>query len=568
MSNTYKLSKGVSFSYNNSDHGVVASTGITPSMTEYSDKLRELRENKMLGISSIDSYYALTAYAAIYTKVSNKLKSIIKSVDSMRNFYLVDVILSQISEDALAPRIGDDQILRYSVKDKKIQKELDDLQKRIGLDQLIENITPDILAYGEYTLATKIGNPEEFEDELNKGKKKKVIKSKPGILDVTDVVDQGTVISITQDGKTEGYLVINEVTGKVELRETADFVKFQLGGQRVRVDVKKDIPMGAMLNSSIREAVEKIPRFIRVGKSVLYPILGKLKELELMEKLVPATKINQLSQGNLVGMSLPDSFDLETALKAVKRLEGMINKKVNVDPTTKEITVESILSTAGKTKILPTFGEKGSLQNIDYRSDQPDSLTSDAKDIRELILDSVGVPSELVFKSDSDSKADILKRHSKYVRKLKRVQKTIAAGAKQIAFVHLSNKDIKFKKEDISVVFNNSLVEIDNLDKLEHADVTVSLLGNVKEFFSEMAEEDSPFKDSVDLNKVAEYIEDNLKTVGLADAIITQKEGGEDANAGGPLPDTNPVTAEPPEADSEEDDGEELEKEDNKDDKE
>jgi hypothetical protein len=440
-------------------------------------------------------------------------------------------MLTQICDDALAPKIGDDNIFEFSCQDKDIQKELDDLKKRIGLDQLIENIAPDLLAYGEYTLATKIHkrNSKTVKNDLGDGEYEKTEDGK-GIVDVKDIVEQGTVVSLTQDGNTEGYIVYDEGLGKIEVKETADFIKFSMGGTRVKIETNQVLPIEQIRNPIVKEIVDNIPRFIRMGKSQIYSVIPKIKELEILEKLVPATKINKLSQGNLVGMNLPENYNLEEAMAAVQRIEGMINKKISVDPVNSEITVESILSVAGKTKVIPLFGEKGRLEQMDFRDSEPDDLLQASKDIRELILDSVGIPSELVFKSEGDSKTDILKRYAKYLRKLKLLQKTIANGVKQIAFIHLANKDIKFNEEEINIKFNNNLVEIDNLDKLEHADITLSLLGNVRDFFNELVMEDSPYKDNVNLNKVTEYIEENLKAVGLSDAIQTQSEGGEDVD--------------------------------------
>jgi hypothetical protein len=498
---------------------------------KYSSELKNVFENFSIQSSDqIKEYYTLTAYSAIYSKVSSKLKEIIEVVDSVRYFYLVEVILNQIAEDALAPKIGDDEIFKFSCQDESIQKELDELKKKIGLDQLILNITPDLLAYGEYTLSTVIGQSKKPVKNDLKGDGEFVPKSGKGIIDVKDIVDQGTVVSLTQDGQIEGYIQYDKTEGKVVVKETADFIKFSMGGTRVKIETSELLPLEYIKNPVVKRIADNIPRFIRMGKSVIYPVLPKLKELEILEKLIPATKINKLSQGNLVGINLPDNYNLEEANEAVRRIESMINKKISVDPTSGEITVEAILSTAGKTKIIPLFGEKGRLEQMDFRDPEPDDLLGVTKEIRELILDSVGIPSELVFKSDSDSKAEVLKRYSKYLRKLKKLQKTIAEGIKQIAYIHLANKDISFKEEDIDVQFNNNLVEIDNLDKLEHADVTVSLLGNVRDFFNDMVQEDSPYAKNVNLDKVMEYIDENLRTVGLSDAIVTTKEGGDSAD--------------------------------------
>ena len=500
----------------------------------YSQALKKVNEAyNITDTKQLKDFYTLTAYATIYDKVSNQLKDTIAAVDSIRYFYLVDVMLNQITEDALAPKIGDDDIFNFSCQNETIQKELDDLKKRVGLDQLVENIAPDLLAYGEYTLATKIGtakNGKKVKNDLKGDGSEFTPKEGKGVIDIKDIVDQGTVVSLTQDGKTEGYIVYDEAKGRIEVKETADYIKFSMGGTRIKIETNNILPVQFIKNPQVKEIVDNIPRFIRMGKSQLYSVIPKIKELEILEKLVPATKINKLSQGNLVGMNLPENYNLEEAMEAIQRIEGMINKKISVDPVAEEITVESILSVAGKTKVIPLFGEKGRLEQMDFRDSEPDDLLGSAKEIRELILDSIGIPSELIFKSEGDTKTEILKRYAKYLRKLKKLQKTIAHGLKQIAFIHLANKDIAFKEEEIDIQFNNNLVEIDNLDKLEHADVTVSLLGNVRDFFNELVMEDSPYKDNVNLNKVTEYLEDNLRAVGLSDAIQTKEEGGEDVD--------------------------------------
>ena len=513
----------------NDSRGIISNVNqTTPTPQQFDEAMRELQD---LGLNAngINNNFAITAYSSIYDKMAQRQKNIIGSVDAISNFYLVDVIKNTITDDALAPSIGDEDIMRYSCTNKKVEKELEALREKIGLDQIIENITPDLIGYGEYVLATRIDTDKEVEDELNKNEGKKgkrmIVKGK-GITELRDIVDQGTVIALTQEGVTEGYLVENAMTKRKEIREVADFVKFTLGGQRVKVDTQRALPFGATLNPELKKLAEKLPRFIRVGKSMIYAYIDKLRELELIEKLAPASKLNQIARGNLVGMSLPENYDLEQAQRVVRKVEASINKKISIDPSTNEITVASILSSAGKTRIIPLMGDKGSLQNMDYKSDEPDGLTSDAKDIRELILDSIGVPSELIYKSDGDSKAEILKRNDKYVRRLKRVQKAIAEGCKQIAFIHLENKGIKFEEKDINIVFNNTLVGIGNLDKVEQAEVTVNLLSTIKDFFVDLAEEDSPFKGSVKLDSVIDYFENSLKTVGLADAIDTKEEGG------------------------------------------
>jgi len=487
-------------------------------------------------VKQFHRHYVLTAYSNIYSRLTLKLQQIIREVDQISSFYLVDVALNQIVDDALAPRMGDEQIFKFSSTDQLVEKTLNDMRETINLDQTIMNIASDLCKYGEYVLSTDI-------------------KKDSGVIALYDDLDQGTVISISNNGDTVAYLAMDELRRTVEVKELADYIKFTLGGQRVKVMF--DDAMHGMMHSNkqLRDYYKKIPRFLRVGKSEIYPFIGKFKELELLEKMIPAMKINKLSQGNLVALPVPDNFDLEQGLNAARRVEGMVNKKVMVDPTQGEITVEAILSTAGKTRVIPVFGDKGRLDKMDYKSDDADDLFTNTKEIRENILDSVGVPSELIYKSDNLSKTDILKRYAKYLRKLKKLRKALAEGLKTIAEIHLQNKGISYVAKDIEVTFVNTLVEIDNLDKLEHADITFSMLTNAKNFMADLVAEDSPYKDLIDLNKFVIYLESNLKTVGLQDVLKTKEEGGKSINKldqigetpGTDLPDA-PSTKEVPKA--------------------
>ena len=54
-----------------------------------------------------------------------------------------------------------------------------------------------------------------------------------------------------------------------------------------------------------KEILKNIPHFIRIGKSMIYPVLDKIKQLQLLEELVPATKLADLSSGTMVGVSIP-----------------------------------------------------------------------------------------------------------------------------------------------------------------------------------------------------------------------------------------------------------------------
>ncbi len=478
-----------------------------------------------------DDHRVVAAFGTIYSSVSSYRRDIIQDVDRIRRFYLVDVILSQMSEDALAPDATTGDIVRVWSKNPAVQKEIELLNEEFDFDDLIADITPDIVAYGEYHLKPII-------DIGKKDKDGKVIPGQEpkGIIDVLDTVDQTKVVAITKSGKTDSYLVEDDKK-MLSLKEPADYVKFTLGNQKLRIDLHKEYAGDNYKGSS--ELMKKIPRYIRMGKSLLYPIIGKIKELELLEAMVPAAKLSKLSAGTLVGVNLPPGIELEKAMQASRKIEGMINRKVGIDSYKQEITLESIISSAGKLKVVPLLGEKGTLQKLDYQSDEPDNLLGAVEDIRKAILGAIGIPYEIIYGGGA-SKGEILKKYARYLRKLKTIQKCLADGIREIIYIHLANKNIQYKEADINIEFRNKLIEIDNLDRLEFMDTTVSLLKNLKEFVFDLASESSPIKADIDIEEFKSLLAEQLKTVGLASIIKNVKSRDPSDSPTNPFADKTP----------------------------
>lgn len=515
------------------DEGLAVLSRLDPSLPTskmFSDALKESRntqeENEPLDLNKV-KYEVAVAMSSTYTMVSSERKRIIMEVDRMRSFYLVDTILNQVTEDALTPEVSTGKILKISSKKPKIQKELDKLQKRINFDQLLKNTVPEMCAYGEYTYRVHLDsesddedidrvykdqiNPHSIRDEEDDDDDTKA----KGVIAIRDIVDQTRIISLSEDGKSAGYLFLG-YDGRLYHVHASYFVKFTLGGQRLRIDLGRELMLMKFDPDDIMGDKNLfIPRVIRMGKSMLYPVLGKLKELELLEKLVPATKLNKLSAGTVIGLNVPDSYDIEKALNAIKRVEGLINKKVGVDAQSGDLTIEAIMATAGRYKVIPIFGDKGQMSEVNYKSNEPDELLSSVDTIRSVVLDSIGMPSELIYKSSGDGKKEILKRYARYLRRLKNVQRSGIDGCRQIIDIHLQNIEMEYEDSDIQIEFLNKLVEIDNLDKLEHMDITVSMLTNLTGFLETLQSKEAGLGMEVNMGVAIDYIEAQLNTIGL-----------------------------------------------------
>ena len=117
----------------------------------------------------------------------------------------------------------------------KIDKVIQELDHRFDFDALVADVVEDTIAYGEYSLRTKVksSNVDTKDDQPKKDSIDKV-----GLLDVIDDVDQEKVIAITKAGKIESYLVMDR--NKLVLKEPADYIRFSIGYRKIRIDLQKE----------------------------------------------------------------------------------------------------------------------------------------------------------------------------------------------------------------------------------------------------------------------------------------------------------------------------------------
>jgi hypothetical protein len=465
------------------------------------------------------------ALSTLYTKATETRKAMVQEVDEISNFYMLEIIVSQVVDDALNPDITTDRIFELTSDKEHIQKELTFLEKTFRLDKLAKEIAPEFIRYGEYTLSTVVKTGvavrdesvlESLDEELDQIE---FGRSDTGLVQLNDNVDQTEVVAITKNSETDYYINVTHKDGKdfLQRRHRSAYVQFRLDQQRVRIDLHKEFNY---LPAKQKEQIGKLPRFVRVGQSFIHSMIPKFRELELLEKLAPATKLSKLSSGTLIGMQVPEGYTLEKALNACKTVEGIINRKVAIQEDTGRISVESILTAVGRSKVVPIFGETGNTKVMETKSDDADNLAADVQNLRKVILDGIGVPYELIFSAEAgDKKGDVLKRYSRYLRKLKSVQRAVKDGLVQIATIHLAAKGIPFNSEDIKVNFFNKLIELDNLDKLEFLDGSISLLGNTRQFVQDLLDFEQ-FSDNVDVEAFVIYLKDQLRLLGLEDLVI------------------------------------------------
>ncbi len=471
------------------------------------DKLADFMESYKDLKDAVDlkDYTYLPALAASFQKAVNSKKEIVDEIKKIEDFYIFQILLSQFIDDAVAPDVYTSEILTVTSPNPKYNEKLQEFQEKFNLDLLALDILPELVKYGSYCL-----KPEVASDK--------------GIVDLCDVVNSEYIIPVTKHGEIEGYIYQDLTSSSQDLKvaPVSEFVNFSMAGEKLRIETSNEYQAYSQETST---KSQKLPTYLRIGKSMFYAMRTKIKELQLLEALVPASKLAKLSNGSIVGVRVPASYGINQAIKFSKKVENSINKQVGINPHTDKMTIENMMNTSGRIKTVPIFGDKGMLDKLDYKSDEPDDLLSSVTDLRQVICTIAGVPYELIFGGE-DSKGAILKRHSRYIKKLRSIQSAIARGVVDLLMVHFGNLGEAFEdvtRSDINVALSQKLVEIENLDQLEFVDGSIAMIKSVIEFTNEIANEDeSTIAEYVDTKELANWVGGQLKLIGLN--IIDQKK--------------------------------------------
>lgn len=441
---------------------------------------------------------AAMAMVGAFTKAADTKREYAQSLGELSKYYLVDALMNLIADETLITDIMTGEIVQLQGVTKAIDDELKVLQRRLNVDQIVEDITLDLLKLGDYTLRMEMTSGE-------------------GVTSVTDNVTQENIVALYRHGLPEKFLIREK--SKIRILPASTHLHFALGRSKLRIELGNEF---GVEDADLEKLRNKLPNYVRVGRPLLYGVQSKLKELQLLEALVPASKLHQLSTGSLVGVSVPSQTDPKEAFAISRRYESLLNSKTALDKRSGTLAdVGDILATAGRTKVVPVMGEKGNLQSIDVKENRAaDDMLGSIRDIRSTICSTIGVPPELLFGSDSaESKGEFLKRHARYLRKIKSVQTALASGLKQLALAHLISMGHEVLPNDIHIVFRNEVVNIDELDKLEFADQVNMMVSDLWAFMNELNDSEQ-FKGRIDFEALSDWMRRQMALMGSNRSFI------------------------------------------------
>jgi hypothetical protein len=316
-----------------------------------------------------------------------------------------------------------------------------------------------------------------------------------GVIDIHDDLDQMNILSFYEAGWPSRFMMFSEKHKDYVLYPAVDFAHFIVGTDAERVNVRNMLEnvygtssMAVYYSRLSKEVLDKLPDYTRVGTPLFYRLIGKLRELELHEQLIPASKLNQLSQSTFVAIGMPATTAPVEAVAKIQQIEQMLNVPSGIDYSRQQVSLGEIMTVAGKIKCVPDFSNgQGKMEPLNLRQNQAvDDLLNNARDLRELLCSSLGVPAERIYgrRPDQQVQGPDLRMEMRYMRKLADFQESISHGFRQLGLTHLVNRGHRPKYTDVNCRFLQRLGDISVLEKFEMDDAKMTTLTNLLTFIA------------------------------------------------------------------------------------
>ena len=288
--------------------------------------------------------------------------------------------------------------------------------KRLKLYRVFKDIADDLVTYGEYYLETPC-------------------KKGLGIVEVNDTVFVQNVVSVY-----DNYELLYHIAER----------KTSYGSEIVQID--KDALSHFVLDTKrIRtrsgkfDSVLGVPELIKVGRSILLPVLKLLQRYNLLDTAAIANDLKTALMPPIVKLGIGENQTAEQMMEAVKRYEEYfleMGDALHSLDASKEISTSQILQLATQIKVVPASDKSGSLERQSFESDT--NLNESQDRLLARIKSTIGIPTD----EEGKSRLDNLREKARYAKKLLDIQD--GAGH---SFIELILKDLRY--QDIIIDASN-----------------------------------------------------------------------------------------------------------------
>jgi hypothetical protein len=441
------------FTQRSGNASTIVTDDLTPQMT--ADQIVGLK-SMVNGAMSYDERQALAVLMKNIQITIRQKRDLIKKINNVEDSDILLTALDVVIDDGFNSFINEKELtVQYNSPSKggeikKIQAAIDATVSRLELRHLMGNIVEDLLKYGEYFLRIETGTK--------------------GITKIIDDLDIENNIAF-YDGTTFQYALQEQGSAynkKYVTLEPSQVLHFCLSFKKIRLETGK-------IKST------KIPRFIRVGRPLVYPALEIIERVRLMEMASVAVSLKNALKPSIVQVAIPSNSTAEESKQIARNYEKYLNDIHKEITNLNDFSLSSLMAVASRIKPIPVGqDQKGGISQVDIGNQGSAQDTRDSIEaIRKMAALAIGIPTYYLVSSDSpQNKGEMLKMYSRYTRKLVTIQNSLALGVRELIYQDLLAQGIVVTKDFIEPKFR-TLINGDTLDDVEMLVATVTALGEL-----------------------------------------------------------------------------------------
>ena len=419
---------------------------------------------------------------------------LMNTYEGVRQNDIVQTILGVIKDDAFFTTEGAMFEIRYdegNEEESDTQRKVNGYIKNFVVDchvlALIENILDDWLLYGEYPLRVILSPNGE------------------GVLAIKDDMDPISTVGIYEID--EPLFFLEKSSRGYTVRSPKEVVQFTVSPTKIRIKTLDNF-----------NEKRQLPEYIRVGRSVIYPALQKIKQLQTIELASTLTDLKRAIAPILVSVAVPPGSQPEDVTEIVKKYEQHLQETYRGVPDLDNPSMGDLLSTVTNFRVIPNFTDgKGAITTLDILGNQQDT-DSRIDRLRLAIAMAIGMPPYYLVTGQMDngnqSKTEMLKLHSRYSRMISSIQLSLAAGIRRLVALHVINRGIYIDETLIKVRFKQ-VVNVEHLDQMEYMVASAQTLRDLWGVLSDILSSDE-VKAELDSKRWIDMVNKYMMTSDLA----------------------------------------------------
>lgn len=439
-------------------------------------------------------------------KTSYTLKErseLIQELKKLRAHDIVETILDVMIDDGLLSN-STRNIFKVKYKGEtlkeEIEEEMNKFKRKFKLDEFLLDIIEEALTLGEYF------TPIEFE----KGK---------GITKILDNADTENMVGV-YEGQEKQYFLKKKRNSVVEKLEPESHIHFIMSFQKLKIEVKG-------FNLEDEEYISS--KHIKVGKSIIFPIINKLKQAQVLELSNLAKELRDTLKPTIIQVAVPNDTLPQDVREIMETYENLFRNVFTSLKHSDDLSFGDLLSIVTEIKALPSYGGESKGQ-LTPQSDIIDRIdTKEREDtIRKAIALTVGIPYYYLSLSGEDGKSrlEALKTFSRYTRKLNNMQYCLIKGLKELFYIDLKYKNYNVEIEDIEI----EMREIMNVDILDSMEYLVALITAIQEIMNVLTSVSENENIAIKLNsdKLLEFLNNLLSQFPGANELLVSTKPKEE----------------------------------------